>query len=675
MLQALPAAQLFSKDANRQAVLFTGALLKVASRCNLDCDYCYVYKHADQSWRRQPHFMSEETVEQFSEQLRDYLTLHRLPEFSITFHGGEPLLFGIDRIEATIDTLIARLELKEVAVSLSLDGPKEINDRHRLDHGGSSTFDRVLENIRRLQSRDSAIFTGVIAVIDPNIPPRKLFEFFQTLNVPSLDLLLPDATYERPPVGLKVSPNSYIAWLEEALKLWFEEFSDLPVRWFDALIASRLGVASPTDAMGLGAVSLIVVDTDGSYTDHDVFKITAPEGPSLSCNVANVTLEELSRHTRLQEHSSRLTLSGLASECQTCPVVEACGGGSVMHRWHPNRGFSAPSVYCQELFGVMETATTVLKKSMSPESSVNGPKLSYFTDGQTFKRECERWSIETEKRAAAAATRMRIKQNGESPAALILAEMYGLGARVINEMLERSEKWMGRIKLQSGDQRLTRPFLNTIRVLASDSAQVRHGIATLPQVQDFFSIVNPVLPLAVSALISDIIFVESTIESSGHIFSFSDDTAPNVLYISPFVDDAPLPADDLGDSILHEFLHQVLYQMEREGVMLLDHVYPRFPAPWREGLRPSGGFLHGTFVFAGLSEYWRSLATNHPSVDQEKCRSNSERFRNQAIYGLQSLRQFALLTPRGENLLTSIANLIQWQESKMPAPGATLTLC
>ena len=29
-------------------------LLKVHSRCNLACDYCYVYQHADQSWRTRP---------------------------------------------------------------------------------------------------------------------------------------------------------------------------------------------------------------------------------------------------------------------------------------------------------------------------------------------------------------------------------------------------------------------------------------------------------------------------------------------------------------------------------------------------------------------------------------------------------------------------------------------
>ena len=32
-------------------------LLKVASRCNLDCSYCYVYHMGDDGWRYQPKLM------------------------------------------------------------------------------------------------------------------------------------------------------------------------------------------------------------------------------------------------------------------------------------------------------------------------------------------------------------------------------------------------------------------------------------------------------------------------------------------------------------------------------------------------------------------------------------------------------------------------------------------
>ena len=44
-------------------------LLKVASRCNLDCSYCYVYNLGDNSWRAMPKFMALETQECVAAQL------------------------------------------------------------------------------------------------------------------------------------------------------------------------------------------------------------------------------------------------------------------------------------------------------------------------------------------------------------------------------------------------------------------------------------------------------------------------------------------------------------------------------------------------------------------------------------------------------------------------------
>ena len=36
-------------------------VVKVAERCNLNCSYCYMYQHADQSFRLRPRFMADET--------------------------------------------------------------------------------------------------------------------------------------------------------------------------------------------------------------------------------------------------------------------------------------------------------------------------------------------------------------------------------------------------------------------------------------------------------------------------------------------------------------------------------------------------------------------------------------------------------------------------------------
>ena len=77
---------------------FSSFVLKVASRCNLNCDYCYMYQHADQTWRNKPKCLSEHHQELFAKRLNEYVTAKNLQHVLIIYHGGEPLLFGAENI-------------------------------------------------------------------------------------------------------------------------------------------------------------------------------------------------------------------------------------------------------------------------------------------------------------------------------------------------------------------------------------------------------------------------------------------------------------------------------------------------------------------------------------------------------------------------------------------------
>ena len=37
-------------------------IIKIASRCNLDCDYCYEYNMGDESWKKEPATISEDVL-------------------------------------------------------------------------------------------------------------------------------------------------------------------------------------------------------------------------------------------------------------------------------------------------------------------------------------------------------------------------------------------------------------------------------------------------------------------------------------------------------------------------------------------------------------------------------------------------------------------------------------
>ena len=67
-------------------------ILKVHSRCNLACNYCYMYEKADQGWRQQPKIMSADTVIATANAISTHAQAHALPKVLAVIHGGEPLL-------------------------------------------------------------------------------------------------------------------------------------------------------------------------------------------------------------------------------------------------------------------------------------------------------------------------------------------------------------------------------------------------------------------------------------------------------------------------------------------------------------------------------------------------------------------------------------------------------
>ncbi|XMA39770.1 radical SAM protein [Streptomyces albogriseolus] len=172
-------------------------VLKIHSRCDLACDHCYVYEHADRSWETRPRVMAEETAARTARRLADYALLHQLESVSVILHGGEPLLAGPARIRAICAELhstvgaVTDLDLAvhtngvqlsrrhldvfaefDVRVGISLDGDRSANDRHRLDRRGRSSYDRVLRAVGLLQTPEYRhLFGGLLCTVDVDNDP------------------------------------------------------------------------------------------------------------------------------------------------------------------------------------------------------------------------------------------------------------------------------------------------------------------------------------------------------------------------------------------------------------------------------------------------------------------------------------------------------------------------
>lgn len=341
---------------------------KIAQRCNLNCDYCYVYNRGDDSWKNRPKFSSEAVVYQLAKRLSEHCILHRLPSITVELHGGEPLLVGKKKFEfiaatlSSIHGVVVKLCLQTngllldqewielfskygVSFSISLDGPPAIADKHRIKKNGQGSTIELLKIIEGLQHNIGfkKRCAGYLCVIDPTTNGREVFDWFFEQGIDSFDFLIPDGNIGNAPLG---SQKELEAYLISAFDRWLELLivDKAPsVRLFETSVKAALGFKSQLDSNGGDLSNMCVVESDGSIGCHDVLRIC---GGIYSIDRLNIFDHPIGVHPDLYRLDK---IQSLPSKCKTCSVLVGCGGGYLPHRFN-GINFDNPSYWCKTLF-------------------------------------------------------------------------------------------------------------------------------------------------------------------------------------------------------------------------------------------------------------------------------------------------------------------------------------
>ena len=365
-------------------------VLKIASRCNLRCTYCYMYESHDQSWRRQPVTMSDDTVDALAGRLTAHVEQHDLSLVTVVLHGGEPLLAGRAYLRRLVERMHARMpsELRirwhlqtngvlldtawlhtladlGIRVGVSLDGSPAGHDRHRLDPGGRGTYERTARALRLLMRPEFAhIYGGLLAVVDLESDPVDVYEALLEFGPPQMDFLLPHGNWTTPPPGLVDGGTPYGDWLSAAFDRWFHVArQETVVRLFRDTVLLLLGGQATTTHLGLAPVGFVVVNTDGSFEQDDSLRTTRPDGSAIGLNVFGNSVEEMISHPAVRRRRSREL--ALSDQCRGCSLVSACGGGNYAHRYRDRTGFRNPSVYCADLAKYIRHVNAALRSCIA----------------------------------------------------------------------------------------------------------------------------------------------------------------------------------------------------------------------------------------------------------------------------------------------------------------------
>ena len=358
---------------------FREFVIKVHSRCDLACDYCYVYTMADQSWQDQPKRMSEATAQQVAFRIGEHVRLHDVPEIRVVLHGGEPLLAGLDFITWLVTAIreaagpgvgvrprvqtngirldeefLSAFRRLGIGVGVSLDGPAAAHDLHRKFRDGRGSHTAVAAALALLASpRYRDVFSGLLCVIDLRNDPLATYQALLAYGPPKVDFLLPHGTWDAPPFGRVADPaqTPYADWLIAIFDDWYQR-PRTRVRLFEEIIRALLGGTSGAESIGAAPVNVVVVETNGDIEQVDTLKAAFHGAPHTGLHVARDSFEDA---LRLPEIAARqMGVRALCAQCQECRFSQACGGGLYAHRYRAATGFANPSVYCPDLMRLID---------------------------------------------------------------------------------------------------------------------------------------------------------------------------------------------------------------------------------------------------------------------------------------------------------------------------------
>ena len=347
---------------------FTTMIKPVGSLCNLDCDYCYYLGKADLYGGRQPK-MSDELLERYISQ---YIEAVQVPTVTFCWHGGEPLLAGIDFYEKAVALQNRYRGNKQIEnslqtngllinpdwcdffrennflIGLSIDGPKEIHDAYRHDRGGQPTFDRVMRGLEMMAM--NSVEYNTLSTINNRCAGqgKRVYQFMRsvskymqflpvvehTLTTPSgRAAIVPPGTEGAQTAPWSITPKAFGKFMCDVFDEWIiSDVGERFVQLFDITLAQWYGVQPSLCAFCPTCGDGLVVEHNGDVymCDHFVY-------PEYKLgNIAEEHLSDLQRKPELFRFGIEKRNS-LPSDCRKCEYLFACRGECPKHRFATTR--------------------------------------------------------------------------------------------------------------------------------------------------------------------------------------------------------------------------------------------------------------------------------------------------------------------------------------------------
>jgi len=232
----------------------TTMVLNVTSKCNLSCAYCYEYgedRIVEQSTK--PRFMDEETAQESVEFM--LAQSGTSAAVNLTFFGGETLL-NFKLLQKTVEYARRRSEElgkrvtfslttngtllrpeviewlieNEVGVTISIDGPREVQDKFRIFNNGMGSYEMMLPKVKELLSRHTSRPIGArVTLTRQNLDVQRIFRHL-TDEIGFWEVGFAPVT---------TAPGRNYALDEQGYDSMLAQFQELAGEWLEAAVQNR----------------------------------------------------------------------------------------------------------------------------------------------------------------------------------------------------------------------------------------------------------------------------------------------------------------------------------------------------------------------------------------------------------------------------------------------------
>ena len=355
----------FAEALKRERPTAFSTMVKPAgSLCNMDCAYCYYLGKAELYGNRQP-MMDEELLEEY---IRQYIEANDVPLVTFVWHGGEPLVAGVEyfrkamefqkkyaagkEIENTLQTngLLVDEEWarffreNNFLIGVSIDGPQDIHDTYRVDKGGRPTFDRVMKAIGLLAQHGVEYNTLSVVSKLSEKRSRDVYRFLKAIGsrymqfLPAVEYVVDNngkeaivapGTEGSRRAAWSVSAKGYGEFLNDIFDDWVvADVGAYFVQMFDVALAQWYGAPPGLCSFCESCGDALVVEHNGDVysCDHFVY----PE-----YRLGNIRETDLKT---LFESAAQFSFgldkrNTLPGECLRCRWYFACRGECPKHRF------------------------------------------------------------------------------------------------------------------------------------------------------------------------------------------------------------------------------------------------------------------------------------------------------------------------------------------------------